>query len=191
MNGKYTISILINNYYQYQSGVMQIKYLVAAMLISIFTFSPGHANEDLAIGDICKSNEWFEGWQGFKNAHALRKENSCKTLVYFRSDFCAPCKILKKKIFDEKEFYSKSHNLTKVKVEFPGDWHERRLAEKFGVMGTPAIFVMHNKDNGKSETTQIRFHSIDDSMKGFKVATVDEALELMDVKSEEQELFAE
>lgn len=176
---------------------MKVKCFLAVILMSIFTCSLGYASDDVVEDKICKSNQWLKGWQGFKEAHSLRKENSCKTLVYFRADFCAPCKILKKKLFDKSEFYTGSSDVTKVKVEFPGSWHERRLAEKFGLMGAPGIYVMHNKNNGKSETTEIRFQTLDDSKKGFKVATVDEALELingtdLNLNSKgDDELFAE
>jgi len=80
-----------------------------------------------------------------------KKENKLVMLDFTGSDFCVQCKILKKKVFDTKEFATyASTNLVLVEVDFPEkkklpDEQKKAndaLAEVYKIEGYPTIVVL-------------------------------------------------
>ena len=100
-----------------------------------------------------------EGWlTNIEKAKELAKKEGKTVLVEFTgSDWCPPCKALKKNVFDSKEFkaYAKK-NLVLVELDFPRDKskvtkdqaeYNREQAKAFAVRGYPTIILMDA--NGK------------------------------------------
>ncbi len=92
----------------------------------------------------------------FESSLTKAKEEKKPLLILFTgSDWCPPCKMLHKKIFDSKEFeeYAKD-NIVLVKADFPKRTKNQLspelkkknelLARKFGVRGFPTVLILDN-----------------------------------------------
>ncbi|MFP6902160.1 MAG: thioredoxin family protein [Verrucomicrobiia bacterium] len=108
-----------------------------------------------------------EGWlTNIEKAKELAKKEGKTVLVEFTgSDWCPPCKALKKNVFDSKEFkaYAKK-NLVLVELDFPRDKskvtkdqaeYNREQAKAFVVRGYPTIILMDA--NGKELTKKVGY----------------------------------
>ena len=108
-----------------------------------------------------------EGWlTNIEKAKELAKKEGKTVLVEFTgSDWCPPCKALKKNVFDSKEFkaYAKK-NLVLVELDFPSDKskvtkdqaeYNREQAKAFAVRGYPTIILMDA--NGKELTKKVGY----------------------------------
>ena len=100
-----------------------------------------------------------EGWlTNLEKAKALAKKEKKMILIDFTgSDWCPPCKALKKNVFDKESFkkYAKE-NLVLVEFDFPRNKSkiskEQRAyndaqKKKFGIRGYPSVFLLDA--NGK------------------------------------------
>jgi thioredoxin-related protein len=108
-----------------------------------------------------------EGWlTNIEKAKELAKKEGKTVLVEFTgSDWCPPCKALKKNVFDSKEFkaYAKK-NLVLVELDFPRDKskvtkdqaeYNREQAKAFAVRGYPTVILMDA--NGKELTKKVGY----------------------------------
>ena len=109
----------------------------------------------LACGAVWQIKATEEGWlTDFSKAQAQAKTDHKMVLMDFNgSDWCAPCKALRKNVFSSPEFmeYAKK-NLALVDVDFP--IHKAvpaaqkeandALAQKFGVTGYPTVVVLNS-----------------------------------------------
>lgn len=67
--------------------------------------------------DINPANDWH---YNLENAQKLAKKQDKNILVYFTgSDWCAPCKVLKKDLFDTQAFTEASQNYILVYIDMP------------------------------------------------------------------------
>jgi len=100
-----------------------------------------------------------EGWlTNLEKAKALAKKEKKMILVEFTgSDWCPPCKALKKNVFDKESFkkYAKD-NLVLVEFDFPRNKskitkeqiaYNNTQKKKFGIRGYPSVFLLDA--NGK------------------------------------------
>lgn len=128
------------------------------LLILLFLVLINSNERVLAEKQDCRAKEWLLGFRGASIARQLRAESKCKTLIYFAADYCAPCKLLKLELFSHQSFLSQLGEFSKVEMEFPGDWRERRLADKLAVKSVPALFVVGELENGDIYRKPIQLH---------------------------------
>jgi thioredoxin-related protein len=108
-----------------------------------------------------------EGWlTNIEKAKELAKKETKAVLVEFTgSDWCPPCKALKKNVFNSAEFkaYAKKH-LVLVELDFPRDkskvskeqaTYNREQAKAFAVRGYPTIILMDA--DGKELTKKVGY----------------------------------
>ncbi len=108
-----------------------------------------------------------EGWlTNIEKAKELAKKEKKAVLVEFTgSDWCPPCKALKKNVFNSAEFktYAKKH-LVLVELDFPSDkskvskeqaTYNREQAKAFAVRGYPTIILMDA--DGKELTKKVGY----------------------------------
>ena len=108
-----------------------------------------------------------DGWlTNLEKAKALAKKEKKMILVEFTgSDWCPPCKALKKNVFNSDEFkaYAKKH-LVLVELDFPRDKskvskeqaaYNREQAKAFAVKGYPTVILMDAA--GKELTKKVGF----------------------------------
>jgi thioredoxin-related protein len=108
-----------------------------------------------------------EGWlTNIEKAKELAKKEKKAVLVEFTgSDWCPPCKALKKNVFNSAEFkaYAKKH-LVLVELDFPRDkskvskeqaTYNREQAKTFAVRGYPTIILMDA--DGKELTKKVGY----------------------------------
>ena len=108
-----------------------------------------------------------EGWlTNIEKAKELAKKEKKTVLVEFTgSDWCPPCKALKKNVFNSKEFaaYAKK-NLVLVELDFPRDKskvtkeqakYNREQAKAFSVRGYPTVILMDS--DGKELTKKVGY----------------------------------
>ena len=108
-----------------------------------------------------------EGWlTNIEKAKEVAKKEGKAVLVEFTgSDWCPPCKALKKNVFNSDEFkaYAKKH-LVLVELDFPRDKskvtkeqaaYNREQAKAFAVRGYPTVILMDA--DGKELTKKVGF----------------------------------
>ena len=100
-----------------------------------------------------------EGWlTNLEKAKEIaKKENKLILLEFTGSDWCPPCKLLKKNIFNKSEFKEyAAKKLVLVELDFPRREnrknvskeqaaYNRKLAREFKVSGYPTVFVLNAK----------------------------------------------
>jgi thiol:disulfide interchange protein len=80
-----------------------------------------------------------------------KKENKAVMLEFTGSDWCPPCKMMKKKVFSKEDFVSKaSEKFVLVELDFPkGDEalaeKNRPYQEKYEVEGYPTIVLLDSE----------------------------------------------
>jgi len=106
----------------------------------------------LAMSPLHASDLWSTDYEAsIKKAAA---ENRMVLLEFTGSDWCPPCKMQAKEVFDQPEFEKfAEENLVPVKLDFPrrsGQDPETRaanqaLAEKFDIEGFPTVILLDSK----------------------------------------------
>ncbi len=108
-----------------------------------------------------------EGWlTNIEKAKEVAKKEGKTVLVEFTgSDWCPPCKALKKNVFNSDEFkaYAKK-NLVLVELDFPRDKsklskeqlsYNKEQAKAFGIRSYPTVILMDAK--GKELTKKVGY----------------------------------
>ncbi len=117
-----------------------------------------------------------EGWlKDYEAALASAKENNTNVLVYFTgSDWCAPCKMLKKDLFDTADFKSVSEKYAILYIDIPRNMdllsadqkaHNMKVLAKHNKKGVFPLFVILNPKgkaldeySGYSMTGDVQYH---------------------------------
>ena len=97
-----------------------------------------------------------------EEAKKISKKSNKPILVYFTgSDWCSPCKMLKKDFFDSPEFYQKSKSFVLVMIDYPRRIdilsaeqfaYNKEVIAKFNKTGTfPKLLIINNKGKKKDE----------------------------------------
>ena len=105
---------------------------------------------------ISQENHTILNWEtNFELAKTKAKKNKKPILMLFTgSDWCAPCKMLKKDFFDSKDFQEKSKEFVLLMVDFPRnkdlitqeqEKSNKLLSNKYGVRSFPTIIVVNHK----------------------------------------------
>lgn len=92
----------------------------------------------------------------FDKAQKLSKKENKPILIYFTgSDWCPPCKMLKKDFFNSEEFKSMAHKLILVEADFPRridvlsqeqEKKNKELAKKYNSKGSfPTVVMVNSK----------------------------------------------
>ncbi len=104
---------------------------------------------NFALGQV----NWTTDFDG--SLTKAKAEKKPLLVLFTGSDWCPPCKMLHKKIFESKEFeeYAKD-NIVLVKADFPKrkknklspelQKNNQELARKFGVRGFPTVLILDN-----------------------------------------------
>ncbi|MDO6517999.1 thioredoxin family protein [Zobellia uliginosa] len=119
-----------------------------------------------------KEVDWLKNYD---SAMHISKEENKNVLVYFTgSDWCPPCKMLKRDLFDTDEFYELSKNYVLLYIDIPRNrdllsteqWeHNQALLKKLNKKGVfPLLTVLSpkgkvvNEYSGYGMTGEISYH---------------------------------
>jgi thioredoxin-related protein len=116
-----------------------MKTLITTLALTLLTFSAARADES-----------WLTDYD--KAVALAKKENKVILADFNGSDWCPPCKALKKGVFETAEFkkYAKD-NLVLLDVDFPKGKkqdaalakHNEQLSEKFKIEGFPTVLLIN------------------------------------------------
>lgn len=118
------------------------------------------------------SSEWF---LDFDSALKQSKESNRNVLIYFSgSDWCGPCKMLKKDLFDSSEFLNIAKDYVLLYIDLPRNRdlissqqyeHNKALLAKFNKRGVfPMVKILNEHGKvldeyaGYSMTGDVRYH---------------------------------
>lgn len=92
------------------------------------------------VSETVGNNDWK---YDLESAKKLAKKQDKNILVYFTgSDWCPPCKMLKKDLFDTKEFDEASENYILVYIDMP---RNKDLLSTKQMQHNKAVITAHNK----------------------------------------------
>jgi thioredoxin-related protein len=93
-----------------------------------------------ASSDMTSANDWH---YDFSSAKKIAKKQNKNILLYFTgSDWCAPCKVLKKDLFDTDAFQEASENYILVYVDMP---RNQDLLSSKQMKHNKEVVAEHNK----------------------------------------------
>ena len=144
---------------------LKIRALIC--LLAVAAIGVGCSQQDQAPGNGQHGTSPDENW-GTNLEAALTKAKTANKMVFVDftgSDWCPPCKALKKNVFNSDEFkaYAKKH-LVLVELDFPRDKskvtkeqaaYNREQAKAFAVRGYPTVILMDA--DGKELTKKVGF----------------------------------
>jgi protein disulfide-isomerase len=109
----------------------------------------------LAAGVQAAEGKWLTDFEAVKQQ--AQKENKAILMDFTGSDWCPPCKALKKNVLDKPEFEKfAGEKLVLMELDFPNDKSKitkaiaasnKKLSEQFKITGYPTIIVLDK--NGK------------------------------------------
>lgn len=86
--------------------------------------------------------QWHENAPGFQAALDLQKTSHKAIAVFFHTDWCANCKNLRERVLSSPEFDQYLKNVIPVKINPVTGLKERKLADKYGVLGYPTFLIV-------------------------------------------------
>ena len=92
-------------------------------------------------------HDWHSNLQGYVEATRLQHVSAKPMAVFFYTDWCSSCKILREQVLSSPEVHAYLQNMITVKINPEASPFEETLAQEFGVMGYPTFFVISN--NGR------------------------------------------
>ena len=128
-----------------------MKYLILIVLLGTCTIN------------LAQEEEYTLDWlTNLEEAQRVSKKSKKPILVYFTgSDWCAPCKMLKKDFFEHPEFIEKSESFVLVMIDYPRRVDiisEEQMAYNKGVVAKlnksrtfPKILILNSKGKKKDE----------------------------------------
>ena len=101
-------------------------------------------------------NHWHSGAKGYSSALEQQQLTNKPIALFFHTDWCSSCKNLRETVLSSKEFERFSQNLIPVKINPESGVAERRIADKYGVMGYPTFLIItDNFTSVKAVRTQL------------------------------------
>ncbi len=158
-----------------------MKKTILLLCAPVLLFAQG-PNEMVNLPEVISNNrtetvlEEGEGWlKNYEEALADAKKENRNILVYFTgSDWCPPCKMLKKDLFDTDKFKSVSSNYTLLYIDIPRNRdllsheqmkHNSDLLAKINKKGVfPLLVILNEKGaqldqySGYSMNGEIQYH---------------------------------
>ncbi|MBT8263291.1 MAG: thioredoxin family protein [Bacteroidia bacterium] len=142
---------------------MKYILIIAFMGLSAITYAQDNDN----------ALAWYTN---LEEAQKVSKKEKKPILLYFNgSDWCAPCKMLKKDFFDTSEFRDRSEEFVLVMIDYPRRIdilseeqfaYNKRLVAKYNKARTfPKILVLNNK--GKPQDEISGYSSLRDTSNHF------------------------
>lgn len=96
-------------------------------------------------------NHWHNGASGYKVALEQQSKNGKAIALFFHTDWCSSCKNLRETVLSSNQFDQFARNLIPVKINPEYGVEERKIADKYGVIGYPTFLIV--KDNFQSVTS--------------------------------------
>jgi len=157
-----------------------MKYLLIFTLAPFMLLAQGpnvnSLDENLTAANTVFITEEGDGWlKDYDAALADAKKEKRNVLIYFTgSDWCPPCKMLQRDLFDTEAFKSIAVNYTLLYIDIPRNRelispeqmkHNSALVSKINKKGVfPLLVVMNEKGSqidqysGYSMTGEVRYH---------------------------------
>ena len=104
-------------------------------LVSLSTIRPATATTTL-------DDRWLYGAGGYARALELQRELKVPLVVYFYADWCPYCRTLDSQYLPAAPVQEYLRGVVKVRINPEQGSAEREIAERYGVRGYPAFFIL-------------------------------------------------
>ncbi|MDX1680668.1 MAG: thioredoxin family protein [Akkermansiaceae bacterium] len=126
-----------------------------------------------------------EGWTtDYEAALKQAKEEDKSILLEFTgSDWCPPCKLMRKEVFGKKEFVEAAKkDYILVELDFPRSDKElaeknQPLAEEFEIRGFPTVVLLDSEGKEFSRTVGAQYRTVEDFLGYLKDAASKKGLD--------------
>lgn len=128
-------------------------FVFIASVIGLIFVAVRYNKEEKAETSVNKNSSGYEGWgtDFEKTLEKAKISNKHILMLFTGSDWCEPCKELKKKVFNKDEFKAfAKENLELVVFDFPERFkleeaqriYNDKLSEKFEIEGYPTVIIL-------------------------------------------------
>ena len=144
-----------------------ILFLVVILLVaSVFAAEKNDTKKESKIKEVpkIKMQNYTRGL--FDNAIKNKKP----VIIYFTAAWCPPCKMMKEKVFTNKEVIKLSEKFVFLVVDLTDEKNKTNseLADAFGIDGIPTMYFYNIKGKGIPKESFSGYTSADDLIKKFK-----------------------
>ena len=88
------------------------------------------------------SESWYRGANGYVKAEADQRQLGAPLIVYFYTDWCSYCKQFDEEFLTSDTVRSVLTKVVKARLNPEDGMEEKAIAQRFGVRGYPAIFIL-------------------------------------------------
>jgi thiol:disulfide interchange protein len=115
------------------------RFLVGLMVVGALGFAASRLApnaQDISLAD------WRDGPAAYPSALAEGRSGGRPVAIFFYTDWCGACKALRRNVLAVPEVQRYLEGFVRVKVDLDGGPAAQMLADRFGVRGVPALFVV-------------------------------------------------
>lgn len=120
---------------KYSSVLTAIGIIAASVALVAYQLSQFAVDASLS--------HWHTNAQGYQAALEKQKKDGKAIALFFHTDWCSSCKNLRETVLATNQFDQFSRQLIPVKINPESGLEERKIADKFGVVGYPTFLIIN------------------------------------------------
>ena len=121
------------------------KYSGVLTAVGIITASIGLVAYSLSqFATDASLSHWHNDASGYQTALEQQGKNGKAIALFFHTDWCSSCKNLRETVLSSNQFTQFAQNLIPVKINPEHGIEERKIADKYGVIGYPTFLIISN-----------------------------------------------
>lgn len=122
------------NLQKYSRALSAVAIIAAAIALVAYQLSQFAVDASL--------RHWHSNASGYQKALEQQKSNGKPIALFFHTDWCSSCKNLRETVLSTKQFERFAQNLIPVKINPEFGVEERKIADKYGVIGYPTFLIV-------------------------------------------------
>lgn len=122
------------NLQKYSRALTAVGIIAAAVALVAYQLS------QFAIDASLK--HWHTNAAGYRTALEQQRTSGKPVALFFHTDWCSSCKNLRETVLSTEQFDRFAQNLITVKINPEYGLEERKIADKYGVVGYPTFLIV-------------------------------------------------
>lgn len=119
---------------KYSRAITAVSIIIAALALVAYQLSQFAVDASLS--------HWHSNSGGYVKALQQQKETGKPIALFFHTDWCGSCKNLRETVLSTQQFDRFAQSLIPVKINPEFGIEERKIADKYGVIGYPTFLIV-------------------------------------------------